>query len=334
MRMRARSKHHSSVFTVLQLPLAVPVLLLYLIVGAFVARFLSGDNIKTILFSAAVLLPVVLTTQLLLILGRFDLSIGATASLAGMVTGVVFRLTGSLPLAVCCGMAAGAIVGCTAGALVARLEIDPLIATLALMGMARSVSLVLTDGRIVTGLPDILGQLIRAEAFHLPLLIPAAFGCTVCAAWSVRHVVFFRRFYAAGNNSNAASNAGVRVESLIVWSYALAGLGAALTGVIQISRTLSASPLLFDTLAIDTIAACILGGSSLNGGRGGVWGALLGLLVIVATDNLVTMLGISVYWKDCAVGALLLIAVLGRPISSGLNHFIMRKASRERTRKP
>jgi ribose/xylose/arabinose/galactoside ABC-type transport system permease subunit len=300
----------------LSVPLAGPILIVYLILGGmFVPHFLGTTNITSILFSVAALLPAVLGMQLLLVLGRFDLSIGGTASLSGMLAGLILMRYGSVSLAICLGLMVGATVGGIAGYVISHFRVDPLIATLALLGVVRSLALVANDGRIVAGLPDRFGWIADARVATIPVLIVLSIFLVVGAAAATRHLVIFRRFYAAGNNPAAAAHAGLNVPGLLILGYVLAGVGAALTGLIQASRTLSSSPLLFDSLAIEAITACIIGGGSLSGGRGGMFGAAVGLLVVSATDNLVIMLGISVYWQSLAVGVLLLIAVLGSPMA-------------------
>jgi ribose/xylose/arabinose/galactoside ABC-type transport system permease subunit len=301
------------------IPLAVPILLVYLAAGVFlVPEFLSISNITSILFSAAVLLPAVAGTQLLLVLGRFDLSIGATASLSGMIAGLALGFYGSLTVAVCSGLIVGVVVGWACGSLVSYLRVDPLVATLAVMGIVRSLSLVVNSGQIVSGLPESFGWITEARLTGIPVLILFVILFTGIATVVTKHAVLFRRFYAVGNNAIAASHAGVNVTRLVTLGYILAGLGAALTGLIQVSRTRSASPLIFDTLALEAIAACMIGGSSLSGGRGNILGASIGLIVLIATRNLVVMLGVTIFWKDFTTGILLLLAVVGRPLVEAL----------------
>ena len=313
-------------------PVAGPVLIIYIAVGlAFVPHFLGALNLASIFFSVAALLPAVLGMQFLLVLGRFDLSVGATASFCGMVAGMLMTRAFSPFIAVLTSLLVGILVGCIVGSLVSRLRVDPLVATLALFGVLRSLSLVLNDGRIVAGLPSSFGWIAEARILGIPILILFAILLTAVSAALTGQTVIFRRFYAAGNNPVAASHAGVNVPHLLLFGYVLAGLGAALTGLIQASRTLSASPLLFETLAIQAITACIIGGGSLAGGSGGMIGAAIGLLVVSATDNLVVMLGISVYWQELAVGALLLLAVLLHPSSAATRNGLL---TRLRWRKP
>jgi ribose/xylose/arabinose/galactoside ABC-type transport system permease subunit len=290
-----------------KVPPAVPLLLAYAVVGlALAPPFLSSINIISILYSAAVLVPAVLGMQVLLTLGRFDLSTGAIAALAGMVAGVCLLRSNSIVLAVFVGIMVGIVSGAIIGFLISYIKVDPLIATLAAMGIGRSLALVVNGGGVVPGLPSQFGWLAEASIKGLPVLIVVALAAILLAAFLNRNAVLFRRFYAAGSNPLAAAYSGINVKALVVLGYILAGICAAATGLIQSSRTLSAGPQIFDTLAIDAIAACIIGGSSLTGGRGGVLGASLGLVVITATDNMVIMLNIPVYWRGLVVGVLLL----------------------------
>ena len=311
--------------------MAIPLLVVYAAVGFLAApAFISRTNVTSILFSAAVLLPAVVGMQLLLVLGRFDLSIGAIASLAGMVAGLSLERFHSMPLAVGFALCIGMVAGLLNGLVVSRFQINPLIATLAMMGIGRSLSLVINEGRIVAGSSSEiewkqLGWITDARFAGIPVLILIA-ACIVCvSSLAATHAVILRRFYAVGDNPTAASHAGINVPWLVTLGFLLTGLGAAAVGTLQASRTLSASPLQFQTLAIEAITACLIGGGTLAGGRGSILGAALGLILVCATTNLVVILGISVHWKEFAIGLLLLLAVLGSPIVNRIGGLLFKQ---------
>lgn len=290
--------------------LGIVILFAYFLIGLFYEpAFVSYRNISTIFFEGAVILPAIIGTQLLLSLGYFDLSIGALAGLTAMITAIVLNLTGFIFIAVCVGLGVGVLFGIINGVLVTKSRINPLIATLAMMWIIRSLTLLVNNGEVEAGLPDSINWVINVQVLGIPLLILLAILFMCVIAFAANHTVILRRFYASGSNPFAASHAGVNVNHLIVVGYILVGVGAALTGAIQISRTLSASPTIFQTLALEAIAACIIGGSTLEGGRGSVLGASIGLIVLVATNNLVQILGIEVYWKELVIGLFVLIAV-------------------------
>jgi ribose transport system permease protein len=294
--------------------LALGILAIYAAIGlAFVGPFLTVSNITGILFATAVVIPVTLGMQSLLIVGRFDLSVGSTATLVGMIAGLTIASTGSVVTGFVAGIIVALGIGTANSLLILAVRVDPLIATLGMMGILRSLSLAVVDGQVVS-LPGVgLSALTSATWGSLPILVVGATALVVVSELAFRWCVPFRRFYAVGDNSVEADHSGISVGRTVVLAYSFAAVGAALTGLIQMSRTQSASPTTFQQLAIESIAACLIGGASLRGGRGTMLGAALGLLVVVATNNLVLMLEVPVYWKDFAIG-LLLIAAVGFPL--------------------
>jgi ribose transport system permease protein len=296
---------------------AVPCLILILYVSfgfLYVPSFVRTENLTSILFSCAITLPVVVGMQALLILGYFDLSVGAIASFVGMAFGLSLLESGSFAFASIIAFACALAVGIANGLFVSKLSINPIISTLAMAGILRSLSLSLNDGRIVSGLPDALSSIAGARVADIPNLISLGIVLVLVLEFCLRRVVPFRRLYAVGGNPTAANHAGIYVSSVVVTGYIAVAVGAAATGVIQASRTLSASPLIFDTLGIEAIAACIIGGGALRGGQGTMIGAVLGSLVVTSTRDLLVLLDISVFWKDGALG-LLLLGI------TGLDHF-------------
>lgn len=289
--------------------------------------FLGSQNLHTIFFAVSVLLPATIGMHLLLVLGRFDLSSGSTAAFAGMTAALCIVDPCPAWVGVIVGATTGLLVGLVNGSLIAHVRLDPLLVTLATMSAGRSLALAAHDGQIVAGLPTGYGALVNTRIAGVSLLIVLAMLVVIATALAFRHTVVVRRMYASGDNPVAATHAGVRVPRLEVVAYMLAGLGAAATGLIQTSRTLSASPLVFQWLSLDAIAACIIGGASLHGGRGTVIGTVLGLVTVVVARNLIVIANLPLYWQDLAVGVILLLAVLGRPAWGAAQTLIQRTLS-------
>jgi len=288
---------------------AIPCLILvfYFSCGfSYLPSFLHTENLISILFSCAITLPVAMGMQALLILGFFDLSVGAIASFIGMVFGLSLLASGSFVLAIVVALFCALVIGIANGLFVTKLSINPLISTLAMTGILRSLSLSVNDGRIVSSLPQALSGIVSVRLADIPVLILLGFLLVVALEFCFRYVVPFRRLYAVGANPPAANHAGIHVASVVVAGYIAIAVGSAATGIIQTSRTLSGSPLIFDTLGLEMIAACIIGGSTLRGGQGTMIGAALGSLVVTSTRDFVVLLDVSVFWKDGALGLLLL----------------------------
>jgi ribose transport system permease protein len=288
---------------------AIPcvILALYVFCGfLYVPSFLKTENLISILFSCAITLPVVMGMQALLILGFFDLSVGAIASFIGMAFALSLSDYDSFVFATMIAFFCALAIGIANGLFVTKLSINPLISTLAMTGIWRSLSLTMNGGRIVSSLPQALSAIVSLRVANIPVLVPLGIFLVFALELCFRYVVPFRRLYAVGAKPTAANHAGIHVDNTIVAAYVAIAVGSAATGVIQASRTLSASPLIFDTLGLEMIAACIIGGSTLKGGQGTMIGAALGSLVVTSTRDLVVLLDVSVFWKDGELGLLLL----------------------------
>lgn len=289
--------------------LGLGVLLLYALFGVIAAPALvSAANVQNVLYAATIVLPTALGMQALLILGRFDLSAGAIASLVGMIVGISYEIHSNALLSFLTGALVVIIVGVGNGLLVGPGRINPLIATLATMGIIRSAGLASNNSQIVTHFPS-ADRLIRGELGPLNLITVLFVFVVALVALAFRSSSHCRRFYALGEDETAAVRCGIRAKRLIVIGYLIAALGAGTTGILQGMRQGSASPLAFPTLSLESIAACMIGGSALSGGRGTMLGAAIGTVVIAATQNLVVLFELQPEWTDLAIGVLLLLAM-------------------------
>ena len=289
---------------------SAPFFLILLYIGAsslYAPELLNRSSLISILQASAVLLPSVLGMQALIIAGRFDLSIGSIAAMSGIITGVVLLKTSSVPIAVLVGLLAGASAGLLNGLLAAYLGIDGLIVTLSMMGITRSFALGIVSGQTVSGFPDNFQTLAHGNIAGINVVILGSLAALILCEFLFRYNIPCRRLYAIGSNAIAARSAGIPVQYLSIFAFVIAALGASIAGQIQAARAMAASPLVFQDLPLDAIAACVIGGGSLRGGRGTMVGAFLGLLVVVAIRNLVIVLEGSVYWRYLVIGCLILI---------------------------
>jgi ribose transport system permease protein len=287
------------------------IIVLYLAcIFAFQPAFFSPTNLNSLLYYTCLLVPALLGVHLLIVLGLFDLSIGAVAAACGVIAAKLMTLNVPIPLSVLLALIGGALFGVLNWTFVGKFKIPALIGTLITMGVARAVSLGLTEGQVVSGLPNDFGGLASGIAGQIsPAVWLGIILVLVLEFLTHRHVIF-RHMYHAGSNRIAAKNSGIHVNGLECMAFVLAGVGAALVGVLQCSRTLSASPYAFPDLALECIAACVIGGASLSGGSGRAVGAFFGMLMVVISRNLAVLAGVSIYWKELAISLVLLAAVL------------------------
>ena len=262
------------------------------------------------LYYTCLLVPAVVGVHLLMVLGLFDLSVGAIAAVSGVVIAKALSNGVSIPLSVLLALLTGLAFGLLNWSLVSRARIPALIGTLITMGAARATALGITQGQVIGNLPSSFGSFALGSEGSLSPAVASGLLLVIAAEILTQRHRLFRRLYHVGSSRSAAASSGINVSALECFGFCACAVGAALVGVLQSSRTLSASPLVFPDLALECIAACVIGGTSLWGGSGRTVGAFLGMLMVVVSRNLVVLAGVSVYWKELGVALVLLAAVM------------------------
>jgi ribose transport system permease protein len=294
-------------------PTALVAFLLYLLSASLLeSSFLNPSNVLSIIHSASLICPAVIAMQMLLITGLFDLSIGSVAAAAGVTTGLLLRNDFGVGVALLGGLSVGLIFGAVNGFLVGRLGINSFVATLSTMSIARAFSLGFADGRILSNFPKSFAFIAQSEVAGVPVITPVVIGLTIMLGVLIPRNSAFRWLYATGSNPTAALECGIRVKVYHFGVFLFAGLSAATCGLLQASRSMSSSPLIFQDLPVEAIAACVIGGSGLRGGTGSVFGALTGLLFVTTVRNTIVLFGVPVYWRELFLGGILLGAVVIR----------------------
>jgi ribose/xylose/arabinose/galactoside ABC-type transport system permease subunit len=271
--------------------------------------FLRKENIAAVLLDTAQ--GGILTTgmMILLISGVFDLSIGSILAFSGIVAGTLVKDVGTPPLiAFLAGMAVGSAVGMINGVIITKLQINPLITTLAMAGILRGVTqLVASAG--VANLPQNFRAFGQTVFYGLqsPFWVMAI---VVLLAWfAMTQLNFFRQFYYIGSNPQAADLVGIKVDRMIVFGFILMGALSGLAGTLLASRLSNAVVLAGVGTELRTITAAILGGASLFGGVGTIPGAFLGVLFMSIVLNGLIIARVPVFWQSIVVGVVLLFAI-------------------------
>jgi len=289
--------------------LIVMIILVGLLLEFQTGRFFSSANINAILmgFSASAIMMVGMTGAL--VSGGFDLSVGSVFAMGGVTTAVALR--GGLPiwLAVLMGIGAGGLAGLINGLLITKAGINPFITTMGMMSIARGVGLAITEGSPIASLPQEFFVLGQGKTLGVANLILIALLVVLIGDILMRRSALFRQIYYVGGNPDAARLSGINVDRITIGVYALSGLLAALAGVLSVSRFTVADPGSGTGEELRLIAACIIGGASLKGGKGTVLGGLLGLIFVGFINNGMVLLRVPVYWQNLAMGIILLLAV-------------------------
>lgn len=287
-------------------------LLLVMIVSVLNPSFLEPLNLLNLLRQVAINALIAFGMTFVILTGGIDLSVGAILALSSALTAGMI-VSGMDPiLAILIGCVLGGLMGLFNGLLITRGKLAPFIATLATMTIFRGLTLVYTDGNPITGLGDnYLFQLFgRGYFFGIP--VPAI---TMILAFSILYAIlhktpFGRKTYAIGGNEKAALISGIKVPKVKVMIYGLSGMLAALAGAILTSRLNSAQPTAGTSYELDAIAAVVLGGTSLSGGKGRIVGTLIGALIIGTLNNGLNLLGVSSFFQMVVKGVVIIIAVL------------------------
>jgi ribose transport system permease protein len=297
-------------------------ILLMLVLALTQPQFLTVANFLNIAETNVVLLVLAVGLTFVLLTGGIDLSIGG---MMGFTAIVCWRLTEHLPIALATAAAVvvALVVGLlTNGLLIGRAGLSFLVVTIGTASLLRGVAQVWSGGQSQTVFQhDFLVQLGSRRIAGVPLTVLIAAAVFVIAVLVLRYTGFGRMVYAVGGNPEAARLAGVNVAGIRVAVYTICATLAGLAGIIQLARVTSASPDAGLGMELTAGAAVLLGGTSFMGGRGSLFGTLLGVLFLGVLQNGVTLAGVSPFWSNVVSGVVLIVAIgldrlrAGRPVS-------------------
>lgn len=287
------------------------IILLIMIIGMSIARpvFLSSDNILNIARQISMVAIVGIGMTFVLIIGEIDLSVGHIACLSGIIVSICLRAGMSIFVSIIAAIATGLALGLINGLVITYLNIPSFITTMGMDNIAYGIVLVITNAYPVTGLPEGFKFLGRGYVGLIPFPVILMAICYIFAAIILKYVKFGRNMFAIGGNKEAAKLSGIAVEKNKVMIFAISGITAAFSGVILASRLFSGQPSSGNSFTMDAIASCVIGGTSTTGGKGRMWGTLIGALIMGIIDNGMTLLGISTNWQYIVKGAIIIIAV-------------------------
>jgi ribose transport system permease protein len=291
-----------------EIGLPVIVVVMTIIFAANSDVFLSVSNFRNIGVAAAALAAVSFGQTFAVLTAGLDLSVGAIVALVSIVGAIVMRDHG-VAAGLAASLATGAGVGLVNGIVITRFKVFPFIATLAMMSIVSGLALSLSGGVAVTGVPDSFSSLAYARVLGIPVPVIIAILVLLIAFVVLRYTRLGRRIYAVGGNEEAARLSGIRIGTIKVAAYILSGLCASVGSIILTARVASGQPSLGATLPLESVAAVVLGGISLFGGRGSVIGVAFGVLFISILSNGLNLLNVPSYTQMMVIGGALILAV-------------------------
>jgi ribose transport system permease protein len=271
--------------------------------------FLTPGNLLNIALQTSVVAILAFGQTFVILTAGIDLSVGSVLGLAGVIAAGITRDYG-VAAGVIAGLMVGVIAGSFNGAFVTRARVAPFVATLAMLAIGRGLTYIYTQGspvRVRDANFNFLGQGVISGVPVPVLIMLAVFGIVL---WVLTQTRFGRYVYAIGSNPEVTRLAGIPILKCVVAVYAISGVLAALGGIILTGRLAAGDPNAGSGYELDVIAAVVIGGSSLAGGRGGVFGTLIGALIIAVLSNGMVLLNVNPFWTQAVKGAIILIAVL------------------------
>ncbi|QLG88991.1 ribose ABC transporter permease [Chitinibacter bivalviorum] len=274
--------------------------------------FLTVGNLLNVFRQVSINALIAFGMTLVILLGGIDLSVGSILALSSVLTALMLSHGIDPVVATSVGILAGAGMGMINGLVISKGKVAPFIATLGTMTILRGLSLVFSEGRPITGLNSDFFAMLGGGyvAGFIPVPVIMMLVMFVVFWFVLKRTVFGRHVYAVGGNEEAASLSGIKTDRIKIWVYTLSGAMAATAGMILTSRLNSAQPTAGTGYELDAIAAVVLGGTSLTGGRGWIFGTLVGALLIGILNNGLNLLGVSSFYQQVIKGVVILLAVL------------------------
>jgi ribose transport system permease protein len=272
-------------------------------------HFLTSNNLWNVLDQSVVVGIVAIGMTFVILIGGIDLSVGSVAGLTGVVLGRGLEHF-PIPVAIVLAVLAGATIGLFSGALIARFGLPSFVVTLGVMAIGRSLAYIFSGATAIADLPDKFGDIVYTSILGIPanvLTLLVLYGL----AWAYLNLTKGgRTIYAIGSNREAARTAGLNVLGFSILPYVISGALSTVAITFSSAQVMSIDPVAGTGLELDAIAAVVIGGSSLYGGRGSIFGTLIGVLIMVMIRNGLNLLNVSPFWQGSAIGAVIIAAVL------------------------
>ncbi|GAA1945404.1 MULTISPECIES: ABC transporter permease [Microbacterium] len=287
----------------------VALLVLVVALAILQPRFLTSSNMQNVLSQVMVLGIIAIGQTLVVLTGGIDLSVGGIAALSIMAGGLVM-VSGGVVLGVVVMLGVGLLAGLMNGLLIAYLRLAPFIVTLGMLSITSSLTYVISDGRSLFGLPEAFDWFGKGNIAGIKFYVILFVVLYIAAHIFLTRTKPGRFIYSIGSNAEAARLSGIRVSFYQVIPYALTGLLCALAMMIESSRLGTIDPNTGTGFELSTIAAVVIGGASLMGGRGSVVGTVIGIFLIGFLQNGLNILGVNAFWQGTALGVVIILAVV------------------------
>jgi ribose transport system permease protein len=303
------------VFAHLEVRMLGLALVLAIVLSLLSPYFLKTANLLNLLDQSVVVGIVAIGMTFVILTGGIDLSVGSVAGLTGVILGLALQHF-NIPISVALAIASGAAIGLFSGALIAYFNLAAFVITLGVMAIGRSLAYIFSGQTSITNIPPELNNLVYTTVFGIQSNVLTLLVLYALAWAYLGYTKGGRTIYAVGSNKEAARTAGLNVLFYSVLPYVISGALSAVAATLMSAQILSIDPLAGSLLELDAIAAVVIGGASLYGGRGTIIGTLIGVFIMVMIRNGLNLLGVSPFWQGSAIGGIIIAAVLAERLLS------------------
>ena len=312
---RGASARSKLVFAHLEVRMLGLALVLAIVLSLLSPYFLKTANLLNLLDQSVVVGIVAIGMTFVILTGGIDLSVGSVAGLTGVILGLALQHF-NIPISVALAIASGAAIGLFSGALIAYFNLAAFVITLGVMAIGRSLAYIFSGQTSITNIPAELNNLVYTTVFGIQSNVLTLLVLYALAWAYLGYTKGGRTIYAVGSNKEAARTAGLNVLFYSILPYVISGALSAVAATLMSAQILSIDPLAGSLLELDAIAAVVIGGASLYGGRGTIIGTLIGVFIMVMIRNGLNLLGVSPFWQGSAIGGIIIAAVLAERVLS------------------
>jgi ribose transport system permease protein len=304
----SRSADRTIVTRILEQRTVLVLIILCAVISFLVPSFLTINNLLNVLRQVSITGIVAVGMSFVIITGGIDISVGATVALSGVVVALALQSGMDIAPAIALALFAGSLAGAFNGVLIAYIRITPFVATLGTLSALRGLTLIIVDGQAVWGLPEPFIEIGTGYILGIPIPVIIALGIGLGGHILLRRFTFGRHVLAVGGDEDATRLAGVPVKRVKLMTYAMSGLLAGVAGVVLAARLGSGQPSVGVSYELVAIAAAVIGGNALSGGRGTVFGTLIGALILGVVSNALNLWGVAGFYQTVVSGAIVLLA--------------------------
>lgn len=293
-----------------QLPILIALVALVVVMSILTKAFFTQYNLVNVLQQTSINAILAMGMTYVVITGGIDLSIGSIIAFTGIIMGVMMKGGCPTPLIIIVGLLIGCCLGALNGFLIAGLRMPPFIATLGVQSVAKGFALVIADAKNIAGFPEDfrffgsykIGGVLPVQIIIMIVVIAVSY-------YVLKYRKIGRYLYAIGGNEEATRLSGIKVKTYIFSAYVISGLCAAIACLILTAKLNAAQPTAGEGYEMDAVAAAVIGGASLSGGRGGAIGTIIGALIISVLNNGLTLLNVNSYIQQVVIGIVIILAV-------------------------